>query len=196
MVPMAHDDSRASGVRGRVRVAALRGDVSPQHAVLGHRGAGQGCGGPACQRRRERARAARPAPRGPDRGVRRPMSDSPSIGFRHGRCRLRVVATHAADLAWLVEFLVPWFEVVEESVWDWHVRLEIAPARYRAWRAQGSGRSGETVSCFILDTGIIAGVAWTDTGSSHVVWDAHHDVFYEIGEPGTHIRIVADRAHG
>jgi hypothetical protein len=109
---------------------------------------------------------------------------------------LEVSSSDPATLAWLVEFLSPWYETPGDAPGDYAVTFEVAVDAYQHLRQQALGHEGETAESFVRDDEIVLHPVWgeADGGRTMVLTDV--PVAYRFAPGHQRMGIVARSATG
>jgi hypothetical protein len=102
---------------------------------------------------------------------------------------LDVESADAASLAWLAEFLDPWWEPSRRAA-DWRVRIEVSASRYHAM-VEGRSNRAAPRGCFLFDQQVFTLPAWDAEGHT-IVEDAERSLYFMVKEG--EVEVVADPA--
>jgi hypothetical protein len=106
------------------------------------------------------------------------MSTYAAIAVRYLGLAVRVESTAPQDLAWLEEFLVPPFELVDGATGDCAVSCEVDAERHAALLSAGMKPDRATLACFALEQRPVHLPVWTSLVGERRVYDAELNVFY------------------
>jgi hypothetical protein len=106
------------------------------------------------------------------------MSTYAAIALRYLGLTVRVESTAPQDLAWLEEFLVPPFELVDGTTGDCAVSCEVDAERHAALLSADVKSDGATLACFALEQRPLQLPVWTSLVEERRVYDAELNVFY------------------
>lgn len=126
------------------------------------------------------------------------MSRRPALRGRldYAGCALDALCDDAADLAWLREFLCPWFEPrPAQGAADASVALRRDAAELDAARAAGPLPAAAPRPAFLADGVAQTLVAWAGHGALLRFHDPGADAFVEAREPGVWRVLAAPGAH-
>ncbi len=118
------------------------------------------------------------------------MSMCPAIALRYIGLTVRVESMNQQDLAWLEEFLVPPFELVDGVAGDCAVSCEIDAERHAALLGEGMERDGTTLACFALEQRLVHLPVWTSLGAGRLVYDEELNVFYSRTAGAPHVQLL------
>jgi len=106
----------------------------------------------------------------------------PGLDFAFAGHILRVEAAEA-PLAWLQEFVAPWFAAPGTGMPERTITYLIDGSEYARIAGHGPHPGLRTRPCFTLDSGIVSGRVWNASGDDQIVLDEERDVFYRA-RPG------------
>jgi len=118
------------------------------------------------------------------------MSMCPAIALRYIGLTVRVESMNQQDLAWLEEFLVPPFELVDGVAGDCAVSCEIDAERHAALLGEGMERDGTTLACFALEQRLVHLPVWTSLGAGRLVYDEELNMFYSRTAGAPHVQLL------
>jgi hypothetical protein len=126
--------------------------------------------------------------------VQSPHSDDATerLVVRYEGTDIELRCDDAGTMRWIVEFLVPHFEVVENVTPRHRVRVVIDAARYAALIARGP--RGGTRPIFVLDSSVIDLPVWNTDDEDITVFEEQRRAFYRCGE--TDVTVLAARMEG
>lgn len=113
--------------------------------------------------------------------------------FTYRGLAVSVETSESAALAWLEEFLIPAFAVVEGIAPACYVALEDDERAYEEALRHTSRVESEPIACFALDGGPIRLPSWRWSAEERVIFDGDSQVFYLVNRDSSRIRILADR---
>jgi hypothetical protein len=111
------------------------------------------------------------------------------VSLRYEGSLVRVESDDRASLAWLQEFLTPWFEVATGATGGVLVRYRADARAYAALESAARRADRRLVPCFVLDTEVVRLPAHEEAGE-RVLHDEDHGCFLRFG-PGV-LEVVAD----
>jgi hypothetical protein len=100
--------------------------------------------------------------------------------FRFDGLTVRVSCGERGHLAWLEEFLTPWFEIVPPGAAECEVAIVEDEHEYERRLAIAPGPEAATAHCFSLDSGSVRLPLWPADGGGRVVFDPRLRAFYEV----------------
>jgi hypothetical protein len=121
------------------------------------------------------------------------MSDE--IGLRFDELTLRVSCAEHSHLAWLREFLTPWFDFVPASEGECEVAVVADETEYGRRLESGPLGAGATAHCFSLDNGAVHLPLWKSRPTERMAFDRRLGVFYRIGERGRRVEVLGRPRH-
>jgi hypothetical protein len=103
----------------------------------------------------------------------------------------RIVACRASagDIAWLEEFLSPWFETSHSKNPACTVELETDEALVQRLLEKGAPRDATVLDAFAMDRGMQQLVLWEQVDGAQLVFDESLAVFYRLAPDGTRVEI-------
>lgn len=118
-------------------------------------------------------------------------SDAAVQGFAYRGLRVDVRTAERAHLAWLTEFLQPWFEVGRDVVPHVTVVLTVDPDRHRALSGSHRATGHGELECFVLDTRTVSHPFWQEPDGSTTIFDQEFQVFYRVTTAAHRIEIIS-----
>jgi hypothetical protein len=112
-------------------------------------------------------------------------------GFAYRGLRVDVRSAERADIAWLTEFLRPWFEVGRDVAPHVTVELTVDADRHRALAGSHQPPGQGELACFALDTRMATHPFWRKPDGSTTIFDRESQVFYRMSAAGRRIEIVS-----
>ena len=120
------------------------------------------------------------------------MPSGASLCLEHDGFRVRVRGPARAELAWLAEFLAPWFVTARGRGGDAVVTLGRRAggleARPTAWPGP---RPTASLDVFMLDSRVVRHPVWRERGAERLVRDEELGVLYRISRRHPHVRVLA-----
>jgi len=113
----------------------------------------------------------------------------PAIALRHLGLTVRVESMDPQDLAWLEEFLVPPFELVDAIAGDCSVSCAIDAKRHAALLSAGMKPDGATLACFALERPVHLPV-WSSLVGERLVYDEEFNVFYSRAAGAPQVQLL------
>jgi hypothetical protein len=114
------------------------------------------------------------------------------VTFAFDRFRIAVRSRQATHVAWLAEFLSPWFAPGAAGPAAATVAFRVAPGGPGPPGAPGGRADPPTdVDCFVLDSRVVRHPAWPDPGGGWTVLDRELDALYRVGPERRRVAVIA-----
>jgi hypothetical protein len=110
--------------------------------------------------------------------------------FAYQGFTINVQCDDAAHLAWLVEFLVPSFSLVDNAQADCVVCLTEDDQSFAATRRRGPTGIPRFIDCFVLDSQVVRLPLWDSDKIEQVLFDERFQVFYWVARTSSRVRIL------
>jgi hypothetical protein len=118
------------------------------------------------------------------------MTSRDAIGVRFDGLTVRICCRDRGHLAWLEEFLTPWFESVPAGEGVGEVMIAADGDEYDRRVAQGPRADAAAVHCFSLDSGAVRLPLWSSESDRQIVFDQRLRAFYEVEEAARRVTVL------
>ena len=112
--------------------------------------------------------------------------------FSYGRFEGAVRTRESTHVAWLAEFLTPWFSVGVEGAHTVTVTFRTRPGAHNEAAEAGARRADRAeVDCFVLDSRVVRHPAWRALDGGWTIVDQELDAVYRVTPDAACVEIVA-----
>lgn len=118
------------------------------------------------------------------------MTSREEIGVRFDGLTVRIYCRDRGHLAWLEEFLTPWFESVPAQEGECEVVIAVDGDEYDRRLAQGPRAEAASAHCFSLDSGAVRLPLWSSKAGKQIVFDERLRVFYEVEDAARRVTVL------
>jgi hypothetical protein len=112
--------------------------------------------------------------------------------FTYGSFQGAVRTQESTHVAWLAEFLSPWFSVGAEVAHTVTVTFQTMPGAHEEAAAAWTRHANQTeVDCFVLDSRVVRHPAWRDLDGGWTIVDHELDAIYRVAPDAARVEVVA-----